>query len=137
MNMKTTPISANLLREQLIKIFNLATDVSDPDIAAAAAAAQEFNVTQKAKIAHQEAEEELIAQKMKVGLSRDQATAVIQRQKTHDAAIARQWAARRPAIVAILKKNLPDRKMRARVRELDAVITLDEINAAKESLQRA
>jgi hypothetical protein len=82
------------------------------------------------------AEEEQIAGKVQAGLTRDQAIKVIQCQKNHDAAMAKQWVGRRPAIVAILKENLPEREMRSRVRELDAAITLDEITAAKATLKK-
>ena len=123
-----------MLRKQLIKIYKLPADASDQDIAATAASEQEFNVKIRAQIAQQEAEEEVIAQKMKVGLTREQAIKVIQRQKDHDAAIAKQWEKRRPKLIEILKEGLKERDMRARVRELDAAITIDEINAARESL---
>ena len=126
-----------MLREQLIKIYNLPAEASDQDIVAAGADAQEYNVTIKAKIAQQEAEEVIIAKKMKVGLTRDQAVSVIQRQKDHDAAIAKQWGERRPKIIEILKEGLKEREMRAHVREFNAAITTDEINAAKEAFQNA
>ena len=89
----------------------------------------------EAQEATRAAEEKQIAIKTNAGLSRDQAIKVIQRQKDHDAAVAAQWSARRPAIVAVLKEKLTEREMRARVREIDASITLDEIKAAAASLK--
>ena len=99
------------------------------------AAANEKIAAFVAKETVRAAEEKQIADKVSAGLTRDQAIKVIQRQKDHDAAIAAQWANRRPAIVAILKEKLPEREMRARVREIDAAITLDEIKAAVASLK--
>jgi hypothetical protein len=126
---------ANSLREQLIKIFKLPTGASDEDISWAAATAQQYNDNVKKQLADQFAEEEVISQKVKVGLSRDQAVGVIKRQRQHDAAITKQWEKRRPQIIKILKEDLKERDMRARVRELDASITIDEIEAARKFLE--
>lgn len=100
------------------------------------AAANEKIAAFEAKESERAAEEKQIAEKVAAGLTRDQAIAVIKRQKDHDAAIAKLWESRRPAIVAVLKEKLSDRDMRARVREIDGSITLDEINAAKATLTK-
>jgi hypothetical protein len=89
----------------------------------------------EAKETERAAEEKQIAEKVAAGLTRDQAIAVIKRQKDHDAAVAALWEKRRPAIVAVLKERLTERETRARIREIDGSITLDEINAAKASLK--
>jgi len=81
-------------------------------------------------------EEQVIAEKIAAGLTREQAIAVIKRQKEHDAAVEKQWAARRPQIVAVIKEKLNERETRARIREIDGSITLDEIKAAVESLKK-
>lgn len=135
LSQKTETGTANLLREQLIKLFNLPADASYQDVEAAARSAQEYNDNIKKQLAEQLAEEDVIATKMKVGLTREQAVNVIKRQRQHDAALAKMWEKRRPEIVKILKEKLKERDLRARVRELDASITIDEINAAKEWLQ--
>jgi hypothetical protein len=105
------------------------------ELQAQLAAANAKIAVYEAKESERAAEEQQISAKVQAGLTRDQAIKVIQRQKDHDAAIAKQWAARRPQIVAILKEKLPDREMRLRVREIDASITLDEIAAAKATLK--
>lgn len=90
----------------------------------------------EAKDAERASEEAAIAAKVQAGLTRDQAIAVIKRQKEHDKAVAAQWENRRPAIVAVLKEKLTERETRARIREIDGSITLDEIKATVESLKK-
>jgi len=85
--------------------------------------------------AERAAEEALIVSKTRAGLTRDQAIAVIKRQKEHDAAVAAEWTKRRPGIVAILKQGLTEKETRQAIRELNAAITLDEIKAAVEWLK--
>lgn len=118
MSEQTETGTANLLRDQLIKIFNLPVDASEQDIAAAAACAQEFNVTIKAELAQQAAEEVLIAAKTEAGLTRDQAVAVIKRQREHDARLKSDQDARRPRLLEIIKASAPDLRLaRALIRE--------------------
>ena len=101
------------------------------------AAANDKIAAFKAKENERAEEEREIAQKVSAGLTREQAMKVIQRQKDHDAAVAKQWEVRRPAIVAVLKEKLTERETRARIREVDGSITLDEIKAAVESLKKS
>jgi hypothetical protein len=55
--------------------------------------------------AERSAEEKLIADKVGKGLTREQAIAVIQRQKDHDQALAEKKAARLPRLNEIIKSN--------------------------------
>ena len=103
-------------------------------IAAAVTAEKAELETERARRTQEAADELVIDAKMKVGLTREQAIAVIKRQKDHDAAIEKLWADRRPRIVDILKEGLSDRETRAAIRELDGSITLGEINAAKATM---
>lgn len=95
--------------------------------------AQVNNYETQKKLAAQN--EKLIAQKVAAGLTRDQAIAVIQRQKDHAAAIEALWARRRPAIVEVLKSVKGVREQRDSIRAIDASITADEVSAARKMLE--
>jgi hypothetical protein len=130
----TVPVS--LLREQLIQIFKLPANASDDDIAWAADTAQQYTVTTKAKLAEQAAEEMLIAEKMEVGLTRDQAVAVINRQRQHDAVLKRLQDSRRPRLLQIIKDNAGNlRHARAEARDELQIMSADEFNAALQEFQ--
>ncbi|HSY20264.1 MAG TPA: hypothetical protein VK815_18105 [Candidatus Acidoferrales bacterium] len=94
--------AADALRGQLIKIYDLAADATEADIAAAAAAAKDHITKTEAERAQQEADEAVIAKKMSVGLTREQAVNVIRRQREHDAELKRGQDERRPRLLEII-----------------------------------
>lgn len=89
------------------------------------------------------AQEKIIAEKTRVGLTRAQAVAVIKRQKDYDDYMEAQWAARRPRIIELLQrfrctKGEVPFKARLEIRKVvGAFIVLDEIVAAQKSLEAA
>lgn len=83
-------------------------------------------------------EEKEIAIKVGKGLTRDQAISVIRRQKEHDAAVAKLWESRRPAIIEALKDNSClkgpiNKAARLAIREINPTIMRNEIEAAQAS----
>ena len=84
-----------------------------------------------AKDAALAADEAIIRKKMESGLTRPQALRVLATQRAFDEAIAKQWADRRPRLVDIIKLGLSPREERLAIRDADASVTLEEINAAK------
>jgi hypothetical protein len=94
-------------------------------------------VTTKARLAEQEAEETLIAEKMEAGLNREQAIAVIKRQKDHDAALKSTQDKRRPRLLQIIKANADNlRHARALARDELQIQSADEWNSALEEFQK-
>lgn len=82
-------------------------------------------------------EEKIIQEKIRLGLTRDQAVAVIRRQAQHDALLEKEWAQRRPQIIEMLKEHGcisgPVRlKVRREIREINGAITIDEIVKAQQ-----
>lgn len=84
--------------------------------------------------------EKIIEQKMQAGLTREQAIAVIKRQKLVDAALEAEWATRRPKIIELLRRfrctqgEVPY-KCRLEIRKIvGPFIVLPEIQAAQKWL---
>ena len=79
--------------------------------------------------------ETAIVEKTRHGLTREQAQAVIARQKAHDEAQEEFWAKRRPTVLKALKDH-PDDEVTAR-RELNkafnSYVGVEEIEAAKKA----
>ena len=82
------------------------------------------------------AEEKLIAKKMAAGLTRDQAIAVIARQKAHDQALADKKAARLPRLLEIIRdagKNLIEARKNAKLEfpDIDGAEFVEAVTNAK------
>lgn len=130
--------AAELLREQLIKIYGLTEDATEQEIAEAATAAQNQNTAEKAKRAQEEADEMLIAEKVSRGITRAQAISVIKRQREHDAAVKRQIADRRPRLLEIIKAHPNNIGMARRAaRDELGIFEGSEFNAALAELKAA
>ncbi|HTB86021.1 MAG TPA: hypothetical protein VK742_20415 [Candidatus Sulfotelmatobacter sp.] len=79
--------------------------------------------------------EKAIAEKTSKGLTREQAIAVIRRQKEHDEAQEAFWAKRRPAVIAILKKYDDTVEQRKKLNTtLNTNISPEEIAAAQKAM---
>jgi len=86
------------------------------------------------KTARQEVEAGIV-KKMQQGLTREQAQAVIARQKSHDTAQEEFWAKRRATVIKVLKDN-PDDEITARrtlSKLFNGYVGVEEIEAAKKA----
>lgn len=134
--------AATNLREKLITLYGLPETASESDIAAAAAESRSYELDQKARRLHEEAEEALIQQKISKGLTREQAINTIARQRKHDEALAKDRAERRSKILKILQGvNLNSleslRAARKIVNDEYPFLNAAEFHAAVEELKNA
>ena len=93
--------------------------------------------TEAARRKQEQADEVIIKQKMDAGLSRDQAVAVIARQRKHDETLAAQRAERLPALLEIIRRHKKDlRTARRTAREDFPFLDGGEWEAALESFNK-
>jgi len=72
------------MKKKLIELLGLAADATDEQVIAAVAALKESCDKAMAADAQRRKDESVIAEKIRHGLTREQAIAVIQRQREHD-----------------------------------------------------
>ncbi len=129
---------AGSLRDQLLALYKLPADATDADIALAAETVQAENIADKARRSQEAADEVVIKKKTDAGLTRDQARAVIERQRHHDEFVSREQAGRRPRLVEIIKLFPGDRRAaRHLVREEFPFLDSGEFNALFTELSKA
>jgi hypothetical protein len=135
---KSKGATAETLRGQLIKIYNLPADATEQDITNAAAAAKDAIDTENARRDQEEADEARIAEKMNAGISREQAVSVIKRQREHDAHLEQVRASRRPRLLDIIRL-FPNDLRQARRMAASELTLFDgaEFNAAVAEVKQA
>lgn len=128
---KTQAQASAELRASLVKLYELPANASDADIAAAASAEKNANLQNAAARLQEQSDEVVIQQKIKKGLTREQAVNSLERQRKHDAALHEAQAKLRPRLLEIIQHCKGDlREARRIARDELGIMEGSEFQAA-------
>jgi len=126
------------LRDQFINLYNLPADATDEQIASFASSEHGQHLAEQARRELEAADEVVISDKMRVGLTREQAINVIRRQREHDEKLVKDQAERQPQIIEIISRMPHDlRQARKFARDLFPFLDGAEFHAAVAVFQKS